>query len=69
MMHNLSHPEGSSVNDYMPLQFSSVHYATMQDAIYFIKESQSIVFMAKVDIEPAFPDHSSGTEGCTTVRL
>ena len=54
MIHNLSHPEGPSVNDYMPLQFSSVHHATMQDAISFLKESESIVFMTKVDIEPAF---------------
>ena len=46
MIRNLFHPEGSSVNDY--------DYATIQAVISFIKESESIVLMAKVDIEAAF---------------
>ena len=54
VIHNLSHPDGNSVNDYIPREFSSVHYATIQDAISFIKVSDSIVFMGKVDIEAAF---------------
>ena len=39
MIHHLSHPEGSSVNDFIPKDMSSVHYATIQDAIDFIKDS------------------------------
>ena len=54
VIHNLSHPDGNSVNDYIPREFSPVHYATLQDAISFIKVSDSIVFMGKVDIEAAF---------------
>ena len=54
MIHNLSYPEGSSVNDYIPAEFATVQYATIQDAISFITSAHSIVFMAKVDIEAAF---------------
>ena len=54
MIHHLSHPEGSSVNDFIPKDMSSVHYATIQDAIDFIKDSPKPVYMAKVDIESAF---------------
>ena len=54
LIHHLSHPEGSSVNDCIPKDMSSVHYATIQDAIDFIKDSPKPVYMAKVDIESAF---------------
>ena len=49
VIHNLSHPDGNSVNDYITREFSTVHYATVQDAISFINVSDSIVFMGKVD--------------------
>ena len=54
MIHNLSHPEGSSVNDYIPQELATVQYASIQNAISFIKDAETIVFMAKVDIESAF---------------
>lgn len=54
MIHHLSHPEGSSVNDYIPKDISSVTYATIQDAIDVIKNSPKPVYMAKVDVESAF---------------
>ncbi|RLJ22836.1 hypothetical protein DJ031_00175 [bacterium endosymbiont of Escarpia laminata] len=54
MIHHLSYPEGSSVNDFIPKEFSSVRYATIYDAIEFIKHSPRLVYMAKVDIESAF---------------
>ena len=38
MIHHLSYPEGSSMNKFIP-KMSSVQYATIQDAIYFIKRS------------------------------
>ena len=50
----LSYPEGSSVNDFIPREISSVQYATVQDAISIIKQTRLPVFMAKVDIESAF---------------
>ena len=54
MIHHLSYPEGSSVNDFIPKELSSVQYDTIYDAVNFIKHSPTPVFMAKVDIESAF---------------
>ena len=44
----------SSVNDFIPKDMSSVQYATIQDAISFIKRSPQSVYMATVDVESAF---------------
>ena len=54
VIHHLSHPQGSSVNDGIPHEFSSVQYATVQDAIAFIKRSPHTIFLGKLDIEAAF---------------
>ena len=54
MIHHLSFPDGSSVNDFIPKEISSVRYATIQDAIDLIKDSPKPVYMAKVDVESAF---------------
>lgn len=54
VIHHLSYPEGTSVNDFIPHEFSTVRYATVQDAIAFIKKSPTIIFLGKVDIESAF---------------
>lgn len=54
VIHHLSYPGGSSVNDGIPHEFSSVQYATVQDAITFIKKSPCPIFLGKVDIEAAF---------------
>ena len=54
VIHHLSYPEGNSVNDFIPHEFSSVHYATIQDAIDVIKKSPSTIYLGKVDIESAF---------------
>ena len=54
VIHHLSYPEGNSVNDFIPHKFSSVHYATIQDAIDVIKKSTSTIYLGKVDIESAF---------------
>ena len=37
MIHHLSFPFGASVNDFIPQEFCSVHYAKVDDAIRFIK--------------------------------
>lgn len=54
MIQHLSYPTGSSVNDSIPQEFSSVHYATISDAIRAIKRFGSGCFMAKTDIKSAF---------------
>jgi len=52
-IHHLSYTEGSSVNDFIPQDISSVQYATIQDAITFLTQGHHI-FMANVDIESTF---------------
>ena len=54
LIHHLSFPEGSSVNDFIPKEFSSVHYASIQDAIKSIMSFKGEVFLAKSDIAQAF---------------
>ena len=54
LIHHLSFPRGSSVSDGIPRDFSSVHYASTDDAISLIKQLGSGCFMAKTDIASAF---------------
>ncbi len=54
LIHHLSYPKGSSVNDYIPQEFSSVKYACINDAISVIKSLGAGCFMAKTDIKSAF---------------
>lgn len=54
LIHNLSYPEGQSVNDGIPTEFKQVHYDTIDDAIYRIKNQKGPVFLAKTDIKSAF---------------
>ena len=37
LIHHLSYPNGLSVNDSIPDECSSVHYATIRDAIHILK--------------------------------
>ena len=50
----LSYPDGSSVNDFIPDQFSSVQYASIRDAITLIKSLGGACYMAKTNIKSAF---------------
>ena len=54
LIHHLSFPEGSSVNDGIPRELSSVHYATIDDAIKKISSLGAGCFLAKTDIKSAF---------------
>jgi len=54
LIHHLSYPEGSSVNDSIPYETSSVHYARISDAIQVIKTTGAGCYMAKTDIKSAF---------------
>ena len=53
-IHHLSYPKGSSVNDHIHEEFSSVRYASISDAISVIKKLGAGCFMAKTDIKSAF---------------
>jgi hypothetical protein len=53
LIHHLSFPRGSSVNDGMTPDNTSVHYATV-DAIRLIKAAGKGCFLAKTDIKNVF---------------
>lgn len=54
LIHHLSFPKSSSVNDDMAPQNTSVSYATIEDAIRLIKNAGQGCFLAKTDIKDAF---------------
>ena len=54
LIHHLSFPKGSSVNDGIPPEHTSFHYATMDGAIKLIKSAGPGCFLAKTDIKNAF---------------
>jgi len=54
VIHHESYPSGSSVNDGIPKSLTSVHYATLQNAVQHIKSFGPSCFLAKTDIQDAF---------------
>ena len=54
LIHHLSFPKGSSVNDGIPSEHTSVHYATIDGAIKLIRSAGPACFLAKTDIKNAF---------------
>jgi len=54
LIHHLSYPHGSSVNDGIPKELSSVQYATINHAIQHIRTFGPGCWMAKTDIKSAF---------------
>ena len=54
LIHHLSYPKGSSVNDDIESEHTRVCYATVDDAIKFIKLAGPGCFLAKTDIKNAF---------------
>ena len=53
LIFHLSHPHGDSVNDFIPQEFSTVHYTNIADAINGIKTFDTC-FLAKTDISMAY---------------
>ena len=54
LIHHLSYPAGSSVNDGIPKELATVRYATIDDAIRLVKLLGKGCFLAKTDIKSAF---------------
>ena len=54
LIHHLSYPAGSSVNDGIPKELATVRYATTDDAIRLVKSLGKGCFLAKTDIKSAF---------------
>ena len=62
MIHHLSYPKGVSINDSIPPEFSSVKYASVDDAINLIQRQGKGCAMAKTNVRSAFrivPVHPS----------
>ena len=51
IVHNLSYPEGTSVNDKISSSACSVSHASIEDAIDLVKTSGVGSYMAKTDIK------------------
>ena len=54
LIHHLSFPKGTSVNDGISSQNTTVSYATITDAIQLIKQAGRGCYLAKTDIRNAF---------------
>ena len=50
MIHHLSFPSGDSINTFIPSEFSTVKYATVDDAINFMKFLGRGCVLAKTDV-------------------
>ena len=54
LIHHLSYPKGSSVNDFIPDYCSTVKYASVGDAVKLLKRLGKGCFMVKTDVKSAF---------------
>ena len=54
LIHHLSYPQGTSVNDFIPDHCSTVKYASVGDATKSIQRLGRGCFMAKTDVKSAF---------------
>lgn len=54
MIHHLSFPCGGSVNDFIPSDLCSLHYASVDDAVRMIKKTRPSCTLAKPDARSAF---------------
>ena len=54
LIHHLSAPAGSSVNDYIPKEFFSFHYSSVDDSVHLLIAMVPGVLMAKANIKLAF---------------
>ena len=55
LIHHLAFPKGSSVNDGISPEHTSVRYATINDAVKLIKGTGQGCFLAKTDVIPIRP--------------
>jgi hypothetical protein len=54
LVHHLSYPKGKSVNDYIDPNFSTVQYASFDDAVAAVLELCQGCYLANTDIDNAF---------------
>lgn len=54
LIHHLSYPKGSSLNDQIDVSLASVKYATFEDALVKLRKLGRGALLAKADIKSAF---------------
>ena len=54
VIHNLSNPEGTSINDGISTDLCTVQYQTIDDAIKLVKHYGKSSLLSKTDIENSF---------------
>lgn len=54
LIHHLSYPEGNSINSYIPQEFCTVQYQSIDTAIAIIKQLGKGALLAKTYIENAY---------------
>ena len=54
LIHHLSHPTGSSINDGIPREFCTVEYASFDRAVHLAASNGKGALLAKCDIKSAF---------------
>ena len=54
VIHNLSNPEGTSINDGISTYLCTVQYQTIDDAIKLVKHYGKSSLLSKTDIENSF---------------
>jgi hypothetical protein len=54
LIHHLSFPKNSSVNDFIPLELSSVQYMHLDEAVLMLQNLGRHALLAKTDIQSAF---------------
>ena len=54
IIHDLSYPDGNSINDYIPKHFTTVRYETLDQVITLLSQFGRGALIGKTDIEDAF---------------
>lgn len=54
VIHDLSYPEGQSINDFIPPEHTAVSYQSVYDAVKMLVEVGDGAYMSKTDIQKAF---------------
>ena len=54
LIHHLSYPKGTSVNDFIDSSVSSVHYTSFDEAVHMIQAMGRGCYLFKVDLKHAF---------------
>ena len=69
MIQHLSYPKGSSVNDGIPRERSTVHYATVDDAISSIKKMREWQCTGKNGHQECLSNHTSSPFRLSAARV